>query len=101
MNDEDLVETRELEDASRRGLTVQVGYMLRYNPAFGLCFRLVRERYLGDVFAIDTTMSKAVDAAVRRQFLPYRGGAMFEIGCHVIDAVVAILGRPSKITASL
>lgn len=90
---------RLLEDASRRGLTVQLGYMLRYNPAFQLCFRLVREGYLGDVFAIDTTMSKAVDATVRRQLLPYRGGAIFEIGCHVIDAVVTILGRPVKVTA--
>ena len=90
---------RLLEEASRRRLTVQLGYMLRYNPAFELCFRLVREGHLGDVFAIDATMSKAVDAAVRRQFLPYRGGAMFEIGCHVLDAVVTILGRPSKITA--
>ena len=89
---------RLLEDATGRGLTVQMGYMLRYNPAFQLCFRLVREGYLGDVFSIDATMSKAVDAAVRRQFLPYRGGAMFEIGCHVIDAVVTVLGRPSKVT---
>jgi predicted dehydrogenase len=90
---------RLLGEASRRELTVQLGYMLRYNPALELCFRLVREGYLGDVFAIDATMSKAVDTAVRRQFLPYRGGAMFEIGCHVIDAVVIILGRPSKVTA--
>ena len=90
---------RLLEDASRRGLAVQMGYMLRYNPAFQLCFRLVREGYLGDVFAVDTTMSKAADATVRRQLLSYRGGAMFEIGCHVIDAVVTILGRPVKVTA--
>jgi predicted dehydrogenase len=90
---------RLLEEATRRGLTVQMGYMLRYNPAFQLCFRLAREGYLGEVFAIDATMSKAVDAAVRRRLLPYRGGSMFEIGCHVIDAVVTVLGRPSKVTA--
>jgi predicted dehydrogenase len=90
---------RLLEDASRCGLSVQMGYMLRYNPAFQLCFRLVHEGLLGEVFSIDTTMSKAVDAAVRQWFLPYRGGAMFEIGCHVIDAVVTILGRPLNVTA--
>jgi predicted dehydrogenase len=90
---------RLLDDAERRELAVQMGYMLRYNPAFELCFRLVREGHLGDVFAIDATMSKAVEAAVRQRFLPYRGGAMFELGCHVIDAVVTILGKPVKVTA--
>lgn len=90
---------RLLEDAGRHGLTVQMGYMLRYNPAFQLCFRLVREGYLGEVFSIDTTMSKAIDPATRQRLLPYRGGSMFELGCHVMDAVVTILGRPLKVTA--
>jgi predicted dehydrogenase len=87
-----------LDDATRRKLTVQMGYMFRYNPAFQLCFRLLHEGALGEVFSIDTAMSKLIGAKERNGLLPYRGGSMFELGCHVIDAVVTILGRPDKVT---
>ena len=87
-----------LADATRRKLTVQMGYMFRYNPAFQLCFRLLREGALGEVFSIDTAMSKLIGASERQALLLYRGGSMFELGCHVIDSVVTILGRPDKVT---
>jgi predicted dehydrogenase len=87
-----------IDDAARRKLTVQMGYMFRYNPAFLLCFRLLREGALGEVFSIDTQMSKLLSAGERQTLLPYRGGSMFELGCHVIDAVVTVLGRPDKVT---
>jgi predicted dehydrogenase len=91
---------RLLDDAARRKLTVQMGYMLRYNPAFQLCFQMIRDGWLGEVFSIDTAMNKAQGAAERAKLLPYRGGGMFELGGHVIDAVVNILGRPAAVTAS-
>ena len=87
-----------LDDATRRKLTVQMGYMFRYNPAFLLCFQLLREGALGEVFSIDTAMSKLIGPSERQGLLPYRGGSMFELGCHVIDAVVTVLGRPDKVT---
>jgi predicted dehydrogenase len=90
--------TRLLDEATRKKLTVQMGYMFRSNPAFQLCFQLVREGALGDVFSIDTAMSKALGPAERKGLLRYRGGAMFELGCHVIDAVVSVLGRPRSVT---
>ena len=89
---------RLLDEATRRKLTVQMGYMLRYNPAFALCFQLVREGMLGDIFSIDAAMSKAIGPAERGALMPYRGGSMFELGCHVIDAVVTVMGRPAKVT---
>ena len=75
-----------------------MSYMFRYNPAFLLCFQLLREGALGEVFSIDTAMSKLIGANERKGLLPYRGGSMFELGCHVIDAVVTVLGRPDKVT---
>ena len=89
---------RLLDDATRQGLTVQMGYMFRYNPAFELCFRAVREGWLGKLFSIESVMSKAVPLAERNKLLPYRGGMMFELGCHLIDATLTMLGKPDKVT---
>ena len=90
---------RLLDEATRRQLTVQLGYMFRYNPAFQLCFQAAREGWLGRVFSIEAAMSKASPAAERAKLLPYRGGTMFELGCHVIDAAVTLLGKPTHVTA--
>lgn len=87
-----------LDNATRQKLTVQMGYMFRYNPAFQLCFQLLREGALGEVFSIDTAMSKLLGAPERKVLLSYAGGSMFELGCHVIDAVITVLGRPDKVT---
>jgi len=87
-----------MDEATHRKLTIQMGYMFRYNPAFQLCFRLLHEGALGEIFSIDTAMSKLIGAKERNVLLPYSGGSMFELGCHVIDAVVTILGRPDKVT---
>jgi len=88
-----------LDAAARRGLTVQMGYMFRYNPAFQFCFRAVREGWLGRVFEVHGVIGKRIGAAERKRLLPYRGGTMFELGCHLIDALVCVLGKPQRVTA--
>jgi len=89
---------RLLEEVSRRGLTVQMGYMFRHNPAFQFCFQAVRQRWLGEVFELHGVMSKYIDDDSRRQLAQYAGGTMFELGCHLIDAMVAALGTPEAVT---
>jgi predicted dehydrogenase len=86
-----------LADAGQRGLTVQLGYMFRYNPGFELCFRAVREGWLGEIQSIDGSMGKLSAPPERAAIAPYKGGAMFELGCHLIDAVVFLLGKPTKV----
>jgi len=88
-----------LHEATRRSLTVQMGYMFRYNPAFQFAFRALREGWLGEVFEVDTVISKALPASGRPQLARYAGGTMFELGCHVIDSVVRVLGRPERVVA--
>lgn len=85
-------------DAEKRGLTVQMGYMLRYNPAFELLFNAVREGWLGEVTEIDAAMGKLADPTTRAAIGALPGGGMFELACHVIDAVVTILGKPAGVT---
>ncbi|MEM7392664.1 MAG: Gfo/Idh/MocA family oxidoreductase [Verrucomicrobiota bacterium] len=90
---------RLLEVSKARKRTVQMGYMLRYNPAFELMFRAVREGWLGEVMEIDAMMGKMADAGLRKELGRYAGGGMFELAGHVIDAVVYLLGRPDRVEA--
>ncbi len=85
-------------DAEKRGLTVQMGYMLRYNPAFELLFRAVREGWLGEITEIDAAMGKLADKSQRGVIRKLEGGGMFELACHVMDAVVTLLGKPQSVT---
>jgi predicted dehydrogenase len=86
-------------EAENRGLTVQMGYMLRYNPAFELVFHAAREGWLGEVMEIDAIMGKLAPAGSRPELKALPGGGMFELGGHPIDAIATILGKPRAVTA--
>lgn len=86
-------------EAEQRALTVQMGYMLRYNPAFQLLFQAHREGWLGEILEIDAMMGKLAEPATRRTIGALPGGGMFELACHVIDAAVTLLGKPLKVHA--
>jgi predicted dehydrogenase len=88
---------RLLEVAAKQKLLVQMGYMFRYNPAIVLLRQFLTNGWLGDVFEVHVVMSKVVDRATRRELAEFPGGIMFELGCHVIDLVVSVLGSPKKI----
>ena len=85
--------------ADRQGLMIQMGYMYRNNPAFRFTFEAVRKGWLGEIFQVHCEMSKKVNDATRVQLARYKGGSLFELGCHLIDAVVTVLGPPSKVSA--
>lgn len=78
---------------------LQMGYIYRYQPAFQFCYRAVEEGWLGDLFELHAVMSKKVDAKTRTYLARFKGGSMFEIGCHVIDAMIRVLGKPRRTTA--
>lgn len=86
-------------EAERRGLVVQMGYMLRYNPAFELLFRAHREGWFGQITEINASMGKLADARLQTQLAGIPGYGMFELGCHLVDAVVFLLGAPSAVHA--
>lgn len=91
---------RRLVDGCRaRSLALQLGYMYRTNPAIGFCFRAVREGWLGEVFQVDAVMSRYDNDAYREFLAAFRGGAMYNFGSHLIDLVVAMLGRPENVVS--
>lgn len=90
---------RILNEAARQKLIVQMGYMYRYNPGVVLLRQFLKEGWLGDVYEVHAVMSKVVDPAARKQLAEFHGGIQFELGCHVLDTVIAILGEPQQVTA--
>ena len=89
--------TRLLAEADQQGLMVQLGYMYRYNPAVLLLRELLERGWLGEVFEVHAVMSKVVPPAARRELAAYPGGIMFELGCHVLDLVIGVLGKPQEV----
>ncbi len=87
--------------ARDRGLLVQLGYMFRYNEAFQRIFALADAGALGDIFSVRGRMSTSVGVETREQLARHKGGILFELLGHLIDAVVTLLGRPEKITSFL
>lgn len=97
---ETLAPFRQLLDGCKaRGLALQMAYMYRTNPAIGLCFRAVREGWLGDVFEVHTVMSRWDNDEYRRFLSRFPGGAMFNFGSHLIDLVITLLGRPENVVS--
>lgn len=92
---------RLLDEAGRRGLAVQLGYMYRNNPAIQFCVRAVREGWLGEIFEVDAVMNRRDSLAYRTWLGQFPGGAMYNFGCHMIDLVVNLLGKPDRITPYL
>lgn len=88
-----------LDEAAKKHLVVQLGYMYRYNPAIVLLRELLAKEWLGDVFEVHTVMSKLGGESMRREFAEFKGGTMFELGCHIIDLVHGVLGEPEQIHA--
>ena len=89
---------RILNAAKEKKLLVQMGYMYRFNPAWLLLKQLHSSGAIGDIFEVQAVMSKVISDADRKALSTYPGGTMFELGCHLIDLLIDLLGYPSAIT---
>lgn len=89
---------RLMKEAERRGLVVQMGYMYRNNPAVQLCFRAVREGWLGRVFEIHAVMNRMDGEDYRKWLQGFGvGGPMYIFGSHLIDLIVTMMGKPGRV----
>jgi predicted dehydrogenase len=87
-----------LSAAASKNLMVQMGYMYRYSPAVVMLRDFLKRGWLGEPFEVHAVMSKVIAPESRRKLAEYKGGIMFELGCHIIDLVVGVLGEPAKVT---
>ncbi|MGI9145604.1 MAG: Gfo/Idh/MocA family protein [Chloroflexota bacterium] len=92
---------RLLDTASAQGSYVQMGYMFRYSPGFSQVSTWARDGHLGDLFAVRAHMSTSVDLAERTEQSRHRGGILYDLGGHMLDQIVWLLGRPTRVSSVL
>ena len=86
-----------LSGAREKNLTVQMGYMYRYNFAIQKLMDMIKSGELGTIYQIDAEMSTYHSKGYRNWLKNFNGGSMYIFGSHLIDLVVSILGEPEKV----
>lgn len=90
-----------LNTAKDKNLIVQLAYMYRYNPAIQKTFELINDGKLGEIYSINAEMSTFHSPKYRKWLTNFGGGIMYILGCHLIDLIVYILGKPDNIHSFL
>lgn len=90
-----------VDTARRKGLVLQVGYMWRYNPGIVKAIEVARNGWLGSVYRVHANIGNQLAADRRPEWGEFSGGVMFELGCHLIDPMVRLMGRPRKVVSTL
>ena len=90
-----------LDTAKAKNLTVQLGYMYRYNPAVQKCFEHIKNGDLGEIYSINAEMSTFHPVKYKKWLTNFGGGIMYILGSHLVDLIVYMMGEPKKITSFL
>lgn len=90
-----------LTEAAERKRVVQMGYQWRYHPGMQGAIEAARKGWLGAVHRMRLWIDKPIGAVERRELARFRGGVLFSEGCHLVDRVIALFGKPDKITGFL
>src|SRR5262249_9171972 len=92
-----LDEHRRLIDLARRKhLRVQMIYLFRYMSAVRELLARARKKEFGEVYGLRAGVPQDLRDYARfvEELKPYKGGMFFEMAGHVIDLMVAVLGKP-------
>ena len=86
-----------ISEMKRSGKVFHTGYMYRYNPVISDLIKRVKAGEIGDVISVEAHMSgwRGFDQTDWLKTFP--GGMMFYLGCHLVDLVLTIQGKPLKI----
>lgn len=90
-----------IEDARRKKLLVQTGYLWRWHAGVMAAIDAAQKGWLGEVFMVRGTMNSDRAAEERAIEGHYKGGGLFELSGHVIDRVVELMGRPKTVKSWL
>ncbi|MCW4005728.1 MAG: Gfo/Idh/MocA family oxidoreductase [Candidatus Bathyarchaeota archaeon] len=82
------------ELANKAGSVNMVGYMKRFNVVFGKAKSLLEQKELGDIVSFKSFAYSSDFQGLTKesQSSASRGGALRDIGCHIIDMSLWLLG---------
>ncbi|MFP6721179.1 MAG: Gfo/Idh/MocA family oxidoreductase [Candidatus Poribacteria bacterium] len=87
--------------AESQGIQIQMGYMLRYHSAFKRIVDWAKSGFLGQVFSVRAHMSTYLSPEAQFVIKQHMGGIFYDLGGHMLDQVVWLLGRPDRVTSFL
>ncbi len=90
---------RVMGKAQDQGLLIQMGYMFRYQNGFCQIAEWVHSGLLGDIYCTRAHMSTNVEPSSRSALAVHQGGIFFDLGGHMLDQVVYLMGRPTRTTS--
>ncbi|MBE6635336.1 MAG: Gfo/Idh/MocA family oxidoreductase [Ruminococcaceae bacterium] len=86
-----------IETVRRSGTVFHTGYMYRYNPVIKEVIAKARAGEYGDIISVEAQMSGWRGEAQTCWLSAFPGGMMFYLGCHLVDLVLSICGKPERI----
>ena len=81
----------------QNGKVLHLGYMFRYHPYIADAIARAKAGEMGHIYSIEALMSRPDPKEAREWFGSFKGGMMFYLGCHLIDIVLQVLGKPEQI----
>ena len=79
------------------GKVFHTGYMYRYNPFIQELMHKIECGELGKIISIEAQMSCSHPISTRQWLENLPAGMMFYLGCHLLDLIFRIQGKPKRI----
>ena len=83
--------------ARENNLVFHTGYMYRYNPVISDILHRVHTGQIGRIISVEAQMSGWRPKEQTQWLETFPGGMMFFLGCHLIDLVLQLQGKPDRI----
>ncbi|MFF2318318.1 Gfo/Idh/MocA family protein [Arthrobacter sp. NPDC058097] len=98
---EDLVQLAEAESKAAPGLVVQVGYNVRLAQSIAEAKELIDAGVIGEVVSVSARGAALVGEHLTAHLNQPAdmGGALWIIGCHMLDSLVHMFGAPDTVNA--
>ena len=98
---EDLVQLAEAEAKAAPGLVVQVGYNVRLAQSIAEAKKLIEDGVIGEVVSVSARGAALVGEHLTAHLNQPAdmGGALWIIGCHMLDSLVHMFGAPDTVNA--
>ncbi len=81
----------------RSGKVFHTGYMYRYNPCIMKLLQEVQAGEFGEIISVEAQMNCILNEDFRSWLKRLPGGMMYYLGCHLVDLVLRIQGKPLSV----